>query len=327
MIDLKEGKEVYNRIKIPDELSERVNSAISSVDRKKVHKRNQNLQLVKTIKVTGCLAASFLVCVTVALNTNYAFAQSMSEIPVFGRIAKVLTLRSYSEESFNTTVTVEVPTVAVDIPSSVSETSDTNAKSDDSTSTTAEGTPSDFIVDINAEINAIVDTYVADAKTRMEEYNQAFLDTGGTEEELAEREINIDVTYEVKYQQGSVLSLVLTTTESWASVYGENVYYNLDLEHDKKITLKDLLGENYISIANESIISQINQRLEEDDTESLVYWGYGSAAEDDVLIEGFTTIDENTSFYLNESGNPVICFPKYEISPGFMGIQEFEIQL
>ena len=44
-------------------------------------------------------------------------------------------------------------------------------------------------------------------------------------------------------------------------------------------------------------------------------------------IEGFTTVDENTKFYLNEKGNPVVVFAPYEIAPGAFGAQEFEIIL
>ena len=40
---------------------------------------------------------------------------------------------------------------------------------------------------------------------------------------------------------------------------------------------------------------------------------------------GFTTVDETTSFYINEAGNPVVVFPEYTIAPGAMGVQEFEI--
>ena len=39
----------------------------------------------------------------------------------------------------------------------------------------------------------------------------------------------------------------------------------------------------------------------------------------------FKTITDETPFYINESGNPVIVFAKYEIAPGYMGYQEFEI--
>lgn len=40
---------------------------------------------------------------------------------------------------------------------------------------------------------------------------------------------------------------------------------------------------------------------------------------------GFTTVTEDNKFYINEAGNPVIVFEKYEVAPGFMGQQEFEI--
>ena len=42
-------------------------------------------------------------------------------------------------------------------------------------------------------------------------------------------------------------------------------------------------------------------------------------------IDGFKMVDENTNFYINADGNPV-CFEKYEVSPGFMGVQEFAIE-
>lgn len=33
---------------------------------------------------------------------------------------------------------------------------------------------------------------------------------------------------------------------------------------------------------------------------------------------GFVTMDENTHFYVNENGNPVVVFDKYQLAPGFM---------
>ena len=40
---------------------------------------------------------------------------------------------------------------------------------------------------------------------------------------------------------------------------------------------------------------------------------------------GFTTVDENTSFYLDEDGSVVVVFPKYSIAPGAYGEQTFRI--
>ena len=42
-------------------------------------------------------------------------------------------------------------------------------------------------------------------------------------------------------------------------------------------------------------------------------------------IEGFQSIADDQPFYINEAGNPVVVFAKYEIAPGSMGQQEFEI--
>ena len=45
----------------------------------------------------------------------------------------------------------------------------------------------------------------------------------------------------------------------------------------------------------------------------------------DFWSEEWKGLDENTKFYMNDSGNPVVVFEKYEIAPGAAGPQEFEI--
>ncbi len=42
---------------------------------------------------------------------------------------------------------------------------------------------------------------------------------------------------------------------------------------------------------------------------------------------GFETISVEQNFYINNTGNVVIVFEKYQIAPGFMGNVEFEIVL
>ena len=43
--------------------------------------------------------------------------------------------------------------------------------------------------------------------------------------------------------------------------------------------------------------------------------------------EGFTSIADDQRFYINEAGNPVLIFEKYEIAPGYMGQPEFEVPM
>jgi len=43
-------------------------------------------------------------------------------------------------------------------------------------------------------------------------------------------------------------------------------------------------------------------------------------------VECIYSENKGTYLYINENGNPVIVFEKYEIAPGAAGAVEFEIQ-
>ena len=79
--------------------------------------------------------------------------------------------------------------------------------------------------------------------------------------------------------------------------------------------VQDLLGDDYIAIANAQIKAQMEERMAAD--QNVSYF--------DADMGGFTTITAETPFYINQVGHPVITFEQYEIAPGFMGQQEFEI--
>lgn len=302
-----DGKKVYDNIEIPEELKDVVNGAIRSMNKEKSLKKHRSRNTVKIFRYCGTAAAALLVCMTIGLNTNEVFAKEMSELPIIGSLARVLTIRSYHEKDEGHDITVNVPKIQLE------ETQTDNTDTQKET----------FVGDINQEIQSIVDNYVAEAKQKFAEYKEAFFATGGTEEEWGNRDIAVNVDYEVKYQQGNILSMVLTTDEAWVAAYGVRYYYNLDLSGDRQLTLQDLLGDNYVEIANESILRQMKERDAAD--EKAVYWGIGKAAEDN-MVEGFRSVDENTKFYINKDGNPVVCFEKYEVAPGYMGFQEFEIE-
>jgi len=186
--------------------------------------------------------------------------------------------------------------------------------------TTATDETQKFVGDINAEIQKIVDEYVMDAQNNFDEYKKTFFETGGTEEEWADRDIEINVGYEIMYQDEQRVSFVLTGYENWVNYSQKQVFYNLDLVNNKFITLEEELGENWVEIANEQIIAEIERRMEEEDS---VYWGFEDSEE--LIEDGFKTVDENTNFYINEDDNIVIVFEKYSIGPGYIGTQEFEI--
>ena len=225
-----------------------------------------------------------------ALNTNTAFAREISEIPVLGAVARIFTFRSYVEESDELKVSVEIPSLEM-----ISE--ETNGLADS----------------VNLEIHTLCEQYADEAVKRAEEYKKAFMETGGTQEEWEAHNIEIRVFYEIKSQTEDFLSFAVSGTENWTSAYSETRYYNIDLKNEKLVTLEDILGEDYIAIVNTDIQRQMQSREESGEVFFTPEEG------------GFTGISDDVKFYINESGNPVVVFGKYEIAPGSAGEVEFEI--
>ena len=100
---------------------------------------------------------------------------------------------------------------------------------------------------------------------------------------------------------------MLIKSETHASYYEEQFYYNIDLETGKELTLLDLLGPDFKAIVNQSVKDQMKQRMQADP--DAYYF------EDDLA---FTTISDDQGFYVNEAGHVVVVFPKYEVAPGYI---------
>lgn len=232
-------------------------------------------------------AAAAVVLFTTGLNTSTVFAETVGNLPVIGAVARVLTFRSYETEDEDLKISVEIPSIEM-----ISEDF------------------SDLEKSVNEEILRLCEQYAQEARTRAEEYRKAFLDTGGTEEEWAAHNIEIRVWYEVKSQTENYLSLAIIGTENWNNANNQIRYYNFDLKKGTLATLADVLGENYKQIADDAIRSQMEERK----------------ADGAVYFDDFEGINEDTPFYINESGNPVIVFEAYEIAPGSEGQQEFEVK-
>ena len=283
-----QAKQKYDSIPIPGELSERVMQEVekANIQRSGKKKRMRRIQRMRRAVVAAASAAAVLFMVGV--NTSEVFAREMSDVPVLGAIARLVTIRSYDTETEDMNISVEIPGVEM-ISEELSGLEDK----------------------INEEIHGFCEQYAEGAVERAEEYKKAFLETGGTQEEWAEHHIAIKVWYEVKSYTDRYLSLAVAGSENWSNAYHETKYYNLDLREGKWVTLEDILGEDYARIAGKSILQQTEQREKET---GLEFW-----------IDQWDGVDESTKFYINDAGNPVIVFEKYEIAPGAAGEQEFEI--
>ena len=288
---LENMKERYDAVVIPAELNDRIQQEITRSRRQQAEKKaaSRRHTFRKMIRGMGAAAAAGILFTT-ALNTSPVFAKEAAQLPVIGGVARILTFRSYETEKDDIAVSVEIPTIEMIAAD---------------TGITVDG--------INQEILERCEQYARDALLRAEEYRTAFLETGGTPDEWAEHNIKITVGYEIRQQSNDYLSFVVRGTENWTNAYSESKYYNLDLNTGRPVTLQDLLGSDYVELADKSIWEQIARRQ--------------NAGEVFFTSEegGFTGISEYVRFYINRDNRPVIVFEKYEIAPGSSGEVEFEI--
>lgn len=284
--EIRRSKRAYEAIEIPPELDQQVKRALKAGEAARGGRSPGSWNRSRSALAA---AAALILCFTAGLNTSQAFAAAAANLPVIGAVSKVLTFRTYDYGDQDKTIHMEIPRIE----------------------------PAETAADINRQIERLMDQYRTEAETHIAEYKEAFLATGGTEEEFAQKGIRVDAGYEVKFESADVLSLVITANENWSNAYGVQYFYNLYLRNGKELTLEGLLGSDYREKADQSIRRQMKERMEADG--NLVYWDGTDG------MTGYEGVDENTRFYLNSRGVPVVVFEKYEIAPGAFGPQEFEI--
>ena len=224
------------------------------------------------------------------LNTNEAFAQAMFEVPLLSNVSYFLCMREYKESSLYNNLDIQMP--------QLHNTGNT-----------------DLEKRINNEIAQKMQVIVKETTDEAKEWEEIIQQESIPKEEI--RPIEVNVNYEISYQSETTLSFMITKTTYRANAMQEFYLFNLDLKQGNDITLQDILGPSYKEIINQEITTQITERQKED--------AYNSYFDGSHQIVGFTSIRDNQMFYINEDGNIVILFEKYEIAPGYMGAQEFII--
>ena len=281
MKNLKKAKEVYSSIKIPEHLNYVVNKAIANKEKPKHHIFRYFNYAMSTVTCT-------FIAFVLLINTNSSLASDIAEIPIIGDIAKIFTVKEIKEEDATKLINAKIPAL-------------------ENTGNT------DLEKRINYEIIIKINEILEEAEGRAAEYKKAVIETGGTEESY--QPINIQIDYKVGYSSDDVVSFVILKSETLASAYTERYFYNIDIKTGKILNLRDVLGNDYKEIIDETIYKEITERSKNPDN------AYFTKEEN-----GFDGIEnEYQNFYINENGNVVIVFEKYEIAPGYMGTQEFEI--
>lgn len=165
---------------------------------------------------------------------------------------------------------------------------------------------------INRRIREAAEQTVADARRDVGEYRKVQQETGGKKEELIP--LSLDINYQLHFSSPHRISFSVEQTHTLANAYTELLFFNLELPSGRELSLPELLGPDFRAIADAQIRRRIAER---------------SRLGGEVFFApdrgGFRTISDRQQFRLDEAGNVVIVFEKYEIAPGSMGIVEFTV--
>ncbi len=269
------------------EIPNELDGIIKNQIKKYNSKRRMLEMLKKTIALTAAAAAAFVI----TINSSSAVAYALYEMPIIGNFARVITFREYKYVDDVQDVNVKVPVVK--------DTGNENLEAK-----------------INTEIQQKMDAIIAEAEQKAAEYKKAFLETGGKEEDFVQRPIFAD--FEKKYSDENVLSFIINSVQVVGNSDSQTYFYNIDLKTGKSLKISDVLGENYKQLADESIQKQIDEQNKENGDMPLYFNGENG-------VEGFSGINEDQTFFINENGEVVVKFAKYEIAPGYLGMPEFVV--
>lgn len=130
--------------------------------------------------------------------------------------------------------------------------------------------------------------------------------------------MGIDTGYVVETDTEDLLSIGRYYVNTVGSSSTTFQYDTIDKKNGLLITLPSLfVDDNYIDVISNYLIETMKEKMAAD--EDLVYW-----VEDDGFYV-FETIEPEQSFFINPQNKLVISFDKYDIAPGYMGMQTFQI--
>lgn len=218
-------------------------------------------------------------------NLSPTFAQVVGEIPVLNKIVEVVTFRQFEYEEETYNATLEAPVI--------------------------EGLENESLQE------TLNEKYLEENKKLYEQFKAEVTEMKNFENS---GHLGVDTGFEIKTNNEELLSIGRYVVNTVGSSSTTITYDTIDKKNEVLITLPSIFKDDrYIDVISENIKAQMKERMASDENQH--YWIDG----EDEKIEGFGTIDAEQSFYITEQGKLMISFDKYEVGPGSMGIQEFEI--
>lgn len=166
---------------------------------------------------------------------------------------------------------------------------------------------------VNEELQAKLN---AEFKAQGDEVKELFeKDAAELKKEFGNETLHKDLefNYDVKTDNDDILALDVYTFFASGSSTSIHKYYTINKHTGELYTLKGMFkdGSDYVNPISEYIRSEMERKNAEENGM--------------FFIEDFDKIKVDQDFYINNDGNIVICFGKYEIAAGAQGTPEFVI--
>lgn len=287
---------------------QQVEVMMAAMEKAKVDQARKN----KTVMFRRCMAAAagFTLAFVILPNTSGTVAYAMSKIPVLGGLVEVVTFRDYQYEDDRNMADVKVPELEIVLQEDETEQLVTKdlageALMEEESMQAKEETLKKSMEEINAEIQAITEPFIDEFKANLEREE-------GYQDLIVESEV-VNTT-----EDYFTLKLICYTAQASGAEW--NYYYTINLATGERLHLKDIFveGADYITPISENIILQMREKMAED--EMNMYW-----LDDEIEELNFKAINEDQSFYIDQSGNVVISFNEGDVAPMYMGVVEFII--
>lgn len=251
----------------------------------KAEKEIKKSRRIRVYRTCAATAAALVLSVGLVANVSPTFAYAMSNVPVMSEIVRVITFGRYQWEDNGYEIKVETPQL--------------------------EGLLDKEIQDkLNEEFQEQAQSVIAGFEQSVKELKEEFGDETV--------HMGIEYSYNVKTDNEDVLAIDVYTFYASGSSMTVHNFYTIDKHTGQIYTLKGLFkdGADYVTPISEYIRGEMERRNAEEDG---MFW-----VNDDIM-ENFEKIKDDQNFYINNDGNIVICFDKYEVAAGAQGSPEFVI--
>ncbi len=236
-------------------------------------------------KTVAGLAASMVIVFTVSLNLSPVFAATIADVPGMNGIVKVLTFGRYVVDEGGFQADIATPKIEGLLDVQLQDKLNTAFKE-------------------NA--NAIIAGFEADMKSLKEEFPGEEVHMG------------VDSGYVVRTDNADYLAIDTYIVNVVGSSSTVHRFYTVDKHTNALVTLPSVFKKDsdYIAVISAYLKDEMKRQNKTGENQ---YWI------EDEFAESFEKIKPDQNFFINNTGQLVICFDKYEVGPGSSGCPEFVI--